>query len=75
MIFTFDDDVIVLEEVRPAVDRVPVEVKFRPCTVPETTRSVPVTVDDEEMVPVTFTAAEEVSPAVERVPVEVKFRP
>ena len=53
----------------PAAERVPVEVRLRPCAVPETTRSVPVTVDDEEMVPVTFTAADEVIPAAERVPV------
>ena len=57
------------EEVIPAADRVPVDVRWRPCAVPETTRSVPVTVDDEEMVPVTFTAADEVIPAAERVPV------
>ena len=56
------------EEVIPAAERVPVEVKLRPCAVPETTRSVPVTVDDEEMVPVTFTAADEVIPAAESVP-------
>ena len=57
------------DEVIPAADRVPVDVRWRPCAVPETTRSVPVTVDDEEMVPVTFTAADEVIPAAERVPV------
>jgi len=63
------------DEVMPAVERVPVEVKLRPCAVPETTTSVPVTVEDEEMVPVTFTAAEEVMPAAERVPVDVRLRP
>ena len=63
------------DEVMPAAERVPVDVKLRPCAVPETTRSVPVTVDDEEIVPVTFTAAEEVIPAADRVPVDVKLSP
>ena len=72
---TVDDEEMVpvtftaADEVMPAVERVPVEVKLRPCAVPETTTSVPVTVDEEEMVPVTFTAADEVIPAAERVPV------